>query len=457
MKIKSLLAGTMLSACVLLPSVSHASLNSELGRMFDNVMYNTTSPGSIDTARRSGYSFGSFSARTRIMNTNFVSMVPPSVSAGCGGLDMTGGSFSFINADEFVEFAKTVAQNAAGYMFYLALESYMPSVAKTMSGLQDMVNEFNRHFGNSCQLAQGIVENGPSAFAEQFNHQAHLETIREGATDLWGAFTSSTGQSSVERQSDNPELKGNLMWRFMRDQSTDGWFEYGDASLREEIISLTGTMIIGDNVPAPDGEGESPEITTLRGNRMSLRDFIDGGEVGIWQCTGGYSDCPGMVAGVRNIQGLRHHMEQVFFGVGGIFDRLDMNHELSNDQELFLGNLPGPMATMIFRLHRLSPTMAREVTAHHIGTLTVQMAYYMAADLITAGQLAVDGGQHTYAPEVSDLIAQSREALWNEYQALRSEYGSVDDLANSFRIHTQNAIATGVVVPDGLVPDVSGR
>ncbi|MDN4704685.1 conjugal transfer protein TraH [Vibrio parahaemolyticus] len=43
---------------------------------------------------------------------NLVSFTPPSWKAGCGGVDMFGGSFSFINAEQLVTMMRAVAANA---------------------------------------------------------------------------------------------------------------------------------------------------------------------------------------------------------------------------------------------------------------------------------------------------------------------------------------------------------
>ena len=63
---------------------------------------NFTGPASYQTARRGVLAGGSAYARVPIMNDKLVSLVPPSFEAGCGGIDFFSGSFSFINADQFL-------------------------------------------------------------------------------------------------------------------------------------------------------------------------------------------------------------------------------------------------------------------------------------------------------------------------------------------------------------------
>ena len=101
---------------------SAASLDDTLGGVFDNVMSNTTDAGRYDTMRRGVITGGRFSARTKITRANLMYFDPPSMSAGCGGIDLFGGSFSFINKDQLIQLARATAQNAVGLLFESALK-----------------------------------------------------------------------------------------------------------------------------------------------------------------------------------------------------------------------------------------------------------------------------------------------------------------------------------------------
>ena len=84
-------------------------------------MTNFTAPTAHLGQRRGMITGGSLVARNGIANTNLVSFVPPSFSAGCGGIDLFAGSFSFINFNQFVQLLRNVAGNASGYAFQLAI------------------------------------------------------------------------------------------------------------------------------------------------------------------------------------------------------------------------------------------------------------------------------------------------------------------------------------------------
>jgi conjugative transfer pilus assembly protein TraH len=108
---------------------AHADLNAEMDSLFGTLV-NVTDPSAQMGQRRGVLSGGSLVARNRIVNVNPISLVPPSFEAGCGGIDLFGGSFSFVNAAQFTNLLRGIASNAAGYAFQLALTTMMPSGAE---------------------------------------------------------------------------------------------------------------------------------------------------------------------------------------------------------------------------------------------------------------------------------------------------------------------------------------
>lgn len=126
-------------------------------------MSNITNPGVFETQRRGVISGGSIYVRNPMMTTSLVNLQMPSWKAGCGGIDLFGGSFSFINADQFVQLLRTVAANAKGYAFQVALDIACPQCMTWINNLQAKIQELNNLSANSCQLANGIVNDVASA------------------------------------------------------------------------------------------------------------------------------------------------------------------------------------------------------------------------------------------------------------------------------------------------------
>src|SRR4030067_459853 len=81
----------------------------------------------------------------------------PSLRAGCGGIDLFGGAFSFINKQQFLSLLQNIGANAVGYAFKLALQSISPDIDKLLTELQDQINKINAMNINSCEAAQALV------------------------------------------------------------------------------------------------------------------------------------------------------------------------------------------------------------------------------------------------------------------------------------------------------------
>ena len=103
------------------------------------------------------YTGGSLFMRAPGKNYPLVNAQLPSLKAGCGGIDLFGGSFSFINKAQFVALLQNIGANAVGYAFKLALQSISPDIDKLLTELQDQINKINTMNINSCEAAQSLV------------------------------------------------------------------------------------------------------------------------------------------------------------------------------------------------------------------------------------------------------------------------------------------------------------
>ena len=98
-----LLFSLIISIGVCLASHAKADLNSSLNDMFTRWggRVNVTTPGAYEAQTRGFLVGGSISARVPRDTLQPFAIKSPYIKAGCGGIDIFGGSFSFINADSF--------------------------------------------------------------------------------------------------------------------------------------------------------------------------------------------------------------------------------------------------------------------------------------------------------------------------------------------------------------------
>ncbi len=119
---------------------------------------NTTAPQAIATQSAVGFSGGGLSWRVPNKNFQPFSITPPSLKAGCGGIDAYLGGFSFPNKDAFVQALRNFGQAAVGYFFELALRTMAPEIAVTLDVINDLATRVNQFSINSCKAAKKAVD-----------------------------------------------------------------------------------------------------------------------------------------------------------------------------------------------------------------------------------------------------------------------------------------------------------
>ncbi len=118
---------------------------------------NVTGPTAFDGQAAGYYSGGSLWTRFPNKTINPVNIHLPKASGGCGGIDLFGGSFSFINSDEIVATLKATANNAIGFAFQLAIDSISAQIGGVMKDMSHKIQQMNEFNMSSCQAAQSAV------------------------------------------------------------------------------------------------------------------------------------------------------------------------------------------------------------------------------------------------------------------------------------------------------------
>lgn len=150
----------LISGIVALVLLFSAKSQADLSNLFDNIRSNHTSASSTSNGRSNGISLGGYSMRNKISNAPIVSFRPPSLNAGCNGVDFFAGSFSIISKDQIVQTMRGIAQGAATYAFGLAIDSLCATCAQNMKDLQEKLDEINKWSIDSCKASQDLVDGG---------------------------------------------------------------------------------------------------------------------------------------------------------------------------------------------------------------------------------------------------------------------------------------------------------
>jgi len=126
-----------------------------LSEWLDN--YTATEPMYFEGQKRGYFTAGSISVRTPTRKDYLLSLTPPSVHAGCGGIDVFGGSFSFMNFDYLVQKLQRVLQAAPAVAFDLALNTLCSPCSTIMKAMESIGNQLNQLQFDECKAAKTLV------------------------------------------------------------------------------------------------------------------------------------------------------------------------------------------------------------------------------------------------------------------------------------------------------------
>ena len=436
-RIGSLILATALSAGIA-AAPARADLQGEMDQFFD-ILANTTDPTVTSTARRGVIAGGGVQIRNRIVDTNLVTFTPPSFQAGCGGVDLFGGSFSYVSGDQIVPLLKAIASNAVGYAFQIGLSAICETCMGAIETMQKKVQQLNQHFGNSCQLAQGLINDGLDAAGYKKHSDASLIAATSGAVE--DIFDAQSGDALGEAQEAAPEqvaeaISGNIVWRALVTQNAQARFLFGDVELLEVMMNITGTIIVG--TPVDDGDGSTAPLTHIPANYQLFDAMLDGGEVNIAGCDGdeGPNGCLEPAPRTITLEGFQERARRLLLGdetTPGIIVKLRSNdQELTNEETILLSNLPASSGGLLIRLSSVSEAAGRTFAETLMPHLTTEWARIISDDLIEAVAASIVLVDSEHAAAVHRLVDQARLRLHEEVRRRQDTNGSLPALLGEY-------------------------
>lgn len=437
-----------------------AGINKQMDNIFTE-MSNYTAPGVYETESRGVYSGGHYIMHSKIFNENLVNFQAPSLSGGCGGIDVFGGSFSFVNSDQIIQLMRQVASNAKGYAFQLALDNMCPGCMKWMNELQSKIQNLNNTLSNSCELAQGIVNSTGTAMGMSRQHMTDitLTSLGEGIADDFSGLKKhiDSGLTAVKRlDTAAPDVlekeTGALTYIALRKSNINTAVVDGDTELLETIMSITGTVVVGDMATAADG-GESLPVNTLVGNKITLSDLIEGDPAAtIYDCSlstasSGTDLCRITNADTKqiNLIGMQTRILQAFTDPGALLDRIktgDFTGQPTTAQKNIMASLPASISSKIFELGPISPDAASDFLEQTVGAISLEIVKRLTDESFRVTLAAVASDVDTYKAESTRLILENRERVEKEYQSLLLEYGSIRSIQSYY-----NNLLEGINIP----------
>lgn len=281
---------------VLFANIANANIEKELNRFFDDLAYvNVTKPQVYDGQRAGLYTGGSLYTRMPVKNVQIMNLTMPSAKAGCGGIDLYTGSFSFINKDEFIDTAKSVMNNAKGYAFNIALDSMTPMLKSTLDKMQSRMDMLNQMNINSCETASALVDGVFNKSAEARKHACRDLGVQHSIFSDWAAARHGcNSEEGINKVASKASAFEEDMERLGEDINL-AWYSMGkdkalakNDTLRELLMNLTGTIIVKYQ---KGGRPQFDLLPSLVSNDAFLKSLLEGGSTQYYSCSSSDKKC----------------------------------------------------------------------------------------------------------------------------------------------------------------------
>jgi len=421
-----LAATTALTVMTWTGQAASSSVNDSMNAYWSSSMgsANITGPTAYQGQSAGYYTLGNAVMRTPQETSQIASVQMPSVRAGCGGIDIFSGGFSFINSDQIVAQLKAVASNALSYAFMLALKTLSPLVADQIESLQKIANDVNQFNMNSCQQAQALV-GGLWGRSDTASNQIcqDLSTYRGFYSDRIAARHDCPNRltQNLERLPDEDKavvpINKNLAWEAAKQHPMLS----GDRDLAQLFMTLTGTIIYR----CPNDSGCVVDVLPAEAaDDGVITKLLDGGPLRVHQCDE-FKNCLqpvkfGKTETVSQDSALRRRVEKT---LRSITAKIQARQSLSAEEQDFLNMVTLPVYKM-----------ASVFVAHERSLAGSTMAQY--ADII-----ALDLTITWLERSVMQLESGSRNLVGIDQEQMRDWRASIDQvrsqLANK-QMHLQN-------------------
>ncbi len=273
---------------MILPGVACADIKAKMDDFFNQtVVSNYSSPAAIHSQEANYLSGGSAQIKTPVQNMQLARIQLPSINAGCGGINIFTGAFSFISADEFTQFAKNILQDAAPVAVRIALETWDDQIKDVLDYFQDVADFINQFNMSSCQAAELMV----GAVADSMSDEKTMQHTCENLNSMNGKFADRLAAKAgcntndkIEKSAEEAKKTGkdetliapnrNLTWYVLRNHAN------ADNITAEYIMSLVGTTIFVEM------QKQTLPSLYMPGKTEVLDAFIYGGETDLYVCDG---------------------------------------------------------------------------------------------------------------------------------------------------------------------------
>lgn len=471
-KLKKTVLATCFAIGTLVSIPANSSINTELTGFYNNLGGAAiATPPSVAEGQSAYYvSGGNLTSRVPIRNLQLGSIQLPKISAGCGGIDVFGGSFSMINVDEFIQMMKNIGSNAIGFAFQLALDVISPQISGELKDLRNVINAFNSYATNSCEAAQALVGGAMKLTGMQKSYcQAATPrdgTVPDGAAarkfcaddgDANSTLAAQAAKTDAASKDEKLAFSGNLIWEGLKKRGFQP-SNQSDRDLMELIMSISGTVI----VPLQDQKDadNNPLAIQFPIGGVTFHDFAQGtgapGVSGSWlvsmlRCDDTDVDSCMTVrayqAGPGGIKTLRTMTEGYVNSIASKIQNAG-NGALTQAELNLIGMVRVPIFSLMQAASDVSPETLEFIKQAVIEYASVELAYSFTSDVFRLAADSVvgspaggmEGEKQNFLTRLDGMAEEARVAVIDARNKMGGPY-QVTQQINSYRVQAMTRFA----------------
>lgn len=415
---------------------STASIQSQMQGWFNEMgaYGNVTGAQVVSGQTGTVYTGGSMYMRTPIRNYQLASIQPPSIRAGCGGIDLFAGSFSFINSEQLTAAFRNIANNAIGPAFMMAVKSISPELADLLQYFQDQISKINNMNLNSCQMAEGIVTATLGPMLSDKKEQANAQGTGSLLSNLWpDSFQSldqwrkdKTAKKQAREQAANADANlkeilepGNVVWKALQKSNTPD-------ELKELMMSMVGTIIIIPPGSTGNENGDKPLWRYVGPTGIKFSDFVGNPEtqtkndVTLLKC-GTDVDCSNPTATSNQaVSSLSWHVRQTMEKATTNIQSRQGQSFSGIDYAVYMNSsIPVWRLANVAAMSRGGPVL---LTNNYAQTVAVELAYNWFTEMVRTLQKALANNSTAQSQDIVQASASLNEQIASVRQLAASEY-----------------------------------
>jgi len=281
---------------------AYAGIGEDLMAFFKSagMASNITTPGSYQDQAAGFYTGGSIVTRNVVRNIQPATLQTPGFRAGCGGIDLWLGGFSYLKGKQLMETLRNIGSAGQAYAFMLGMQVVSSQIYDVLNVMNNIATQVNQTNINSCEVAATAIGGIWPKSDQASKHLCQAMGSNLGAFSDWSASRHECGAGGdreriLKERGSDPRYKDmlagefNLAWKAIQANA----FLKADKELAQLFLTLVGSIIVrfGDPQTSYYKEGKvadkSFEVITLKSHANQdnvIGGLLVGGKMSLYVC-----------------------------------------------------------------------------------------------------------------------------------------------------------------------------